>query len=88
MTTPLKRYLKSNKISQRAFAKKLRISTAYMNALVHGSRRPGGPLAARIESVTGIPFKVLVLGKLRIPGLAAQVPGSPAQIQGDETCTN
>jgi len=59
--TNLKEYLEDKKLSQRALARQLSISPSYLNALVAGTRRPSPELAAEIERITGIPFRVLLL---------------------------
>lgn len=57
----LKQYLEDKQISRRRLAKQLGISSSYMAMLVNGERRPSPELAARIERLTGIPFRVLLL---------------------------
>jgi ribosome-binding protein aMBF1 (putative translation factor) len=63
--TALARYLRDAGISQADLARRLKISKSFMNQLVGGSRRPSGPLAEKMEKLTGIPFKTLVLGRSR-----------------------
>jgi len=65
----LKEYLEHNGIAEKDFARKLGISIAYVSMLKSGRRRPGVDLARKIERLTGIPFRRLLLpdenGKVR-----------------------
>lgn len=54
-------YLLDNEISQRWLAANVGISTAHMCAIVKGKRHPSPKLAAKIEKITGIPLRRLLL---------------------------
>jgi transcriptional regulator with XRE-family HTH domain len=57
----LKEYLEHRRIPDKEFAKKLGISIPYVSMLKRGQRRPGVDLARKIERITGIPFRRLLL---------------------------
>ena len=54
-------YLKQTKTTAKQLAERLGISDSYMSMLRLGKRRPSPQLAQKIEAVTGIPFKTLLL---------------------------
>jgi len=54
-------YLSVNQIRQRSLAKQAGISPAHMNMLIKGKRRPSPLIAAKIEKITGIPLRRLLL---------------------------
>jgi transcriptional regulator with XRE-family HTH domain len=54
-------YLKHTKTTGKQLADTLGISDSYMSMLRLGQRRPSPELAQKIEAVTGIPFKKLLL---------------------------
>jgi len=54
-------YLKHTKTTAKQLAERLGISDSYMSMLRLGKRRPSPQLAQKIEAVTGIPFKTLLL---------------------------
>ncbi len=54
-------YLKHTKTSGKELAEALGISDSYMSMLRLGQRRPSPEVAQKIEAVTGIPFKKLLL---------------------------
>ena len=58
-------YMIYNKLNGKKLAGKLGISESHMSLLRLGKRRPSPDLAQKIESVTGIPFKNLLLKKGR-----------------------
>ena len=56
-------YLINKHLSPKQLAAKLDISESYMSMLRLGRRRPSPDLAQKIEAVTGVPFKRLLLKK-------------------------
>ena len=58
----LKEYLEHTGISEKDLAGKLGVSNAYVSMLKRGQRRPSARLAQKIEALTGIPFRRLLLG--------------------------
>ncbi len=56
-------YISHNRLNSKQLAHKLGISESYMCMLRSGRRRPSPDLAQKIETVTGIPFKKLLLKK-------------------------
>ncbi len=54
-------YLLNKHMSPKQLAAKLGISESYMSMLRLGRRRPSPDLAQKIETVTGVPFKRLLL---------------------------
>ena len=60
---PIKEYLINKHLSPKQLAAKLDISESYMSMLRLGRRRPSPDLAQKIEAVTGVPFKRLLLKK-------------------------
>jgi transcriptional regulator with XRE-family HTH domain len=58
----LKEYLEHNDMAEKDLAKKLGVSISYVSMLKRGERRPSPELAKKIERVTGIPFRLLLLG--------------------------
>jgi transcriptional regulator with XRE-family HTH domain len=57
----LKEYLENSGVSEKELAEKLDISLSYINMLKNGDRRPSPQLAEKIEAITGIPFRKLLL---------------------------
>ena len=76
-------YLSSQQVSQRKVAKQAGISPAHMNAIVKGKRRPSPKLAAKIEKITGIPLR-----KLLLPDEAEPVPKPDEAAETPETAEN
>lgn len=58
----IREYLRRSGLSQTEFARRIGVSKPTANLYVHGKRRPSPEIALRIERLTGIPFKRLVLG--------------------------
>ncbi len=58
----LKEYLEHNGIAEKDLAKKLGVTIAYVSMLKRGLRRPSPEMARKIEAMTGIPFRRLLLG--------------------------
>jgi transcriptional regulator with XRE-family HTH domain len=58
-------YMICNQLNSKQLANRLGISESYMSMLRQGRRRPSPDLAQKIENVTGIPFKKLLLKKGR-----------------------
>ena len=58
-------YIIHKKLNGKQLAGKLGISESHMSWLRLGKRRPSPDLAQKIENVTGIPFKNLLLKKGR-----------------------
>jgi transcriptional regulator with XRE-family HTH domain len=56
-------YLINKHLSPKQLAAKLDISESYTSMLRLGRRRPSPDLAQKIEAVTGVPFKRLLLKK-------------------------
>ena len=59
--TSLRTFMKAHKLTELQMATRLGISQPHMNRLKGERQRPSPELAARIERLTGIPFKRLVL---------------------------
>lgn len=57
----IEEYLTQNKMSEAELAEKIGVTQAYVNMMKKGERRPSPELAQKIEAVTGIPFKNLLL---------------------------
>jgi hypothetical protein len=55
-----------NRLNSKQLAHKLGISESYMCMPRSGLRRPSPDLAQKIEAMTGIPFKRLLLKKGRV----------------------
>jgi transcriptional regulator with XRE-family HTH domain len=58
-------FIAYKRLSAKQLAHKLGISESYMSMLRLGRRRPSPDLAQKIETLTGIPFKQLLLKKGR-----------------------
>jgi transcriptional regulator with XRE-family HTH domain len=58
-------YMTHNRLDGKQLAGKLGISESYMSLLRFGKRRPSPDLAQKIENITGIPFKNLLIKKGR-----------------------
>jgi len=56
-------YIACKRLNSKQLAQKLGISESYMCMLRSGRRRPSPDLAQKIEAMTGIPFKRLLLRK-------------------------
>ncbi len=56
-------YLERTDQTESALAARLGISQAHLNEIKNGKKRPSAKLAVKIESITGIPFRVLLLGE-------------------------
>jgi transcriptional regulator with XRE-family HTH domain len=54
-------YLSDKHLSPKQLAARLDISESYMSMLRLGRRRPSPDLAQKIEAITGVPFKKLLL---------------------------
>ena len=57
----LKEYMENTKVTEKEIAEKLGVSTSYVNLIKNGERRPSPELAEKIEALTGIPFRKLLL---------------------------
>ncbi len=57
----LKEYMEHTGTKESEMAEKLGISASYVNLIKNGERRPSPQLAEKIEAVTGIPFRKLLL---------------------------
>jgi transcriptional regulator with XRE-family HTH domain len=58
----IEEYLERSGKTEKELAQLLGISQPYVNQLKRGERRPTPELAAKIEAVTGIPFRALLFG--------------------------
>jgi transcriptional regulator with XRE-family HTH domain len=58
----LSEYIEKTKTTETELANQLGISQGFLNEIKNGKKRPSPDLAAKIESVTGIPFRKLLLG--------------------------
>ena len=58
-------YIRHTRTTGKELADTLGISVSYMSMLRLGQRRPSPELAQRIEKVTGIPFRKLLLRRKR-----------------------
>jgi len=56
-------WMAAHNMKDEQMAEKLRLSVSFVNRLRHGHLRPSSETALRIETVTGIPFKDLMLQK-------------------------
>jgi hypothetical protein len=56
----IQQYLEETNTTEKEFSIKLGISQPFVNLLKRGERRPTPELAAKIESITGIPFRRLL----------------------------
>ncbi len=54
-------YLDKTRKTEVELAATLGISQAHLNEIKHGKKRPSPELALKIEKVTGIPFRALLL---------------------------
>jgi transcriptional regulator with XRE-family HTH domain len=61
----INQFIAHKKFSAKKLAQQLGISESYMSMLRLGRRRPSPDLAQKIEDLTGIPFKQLLLKKGR-----------------------
>ncbi len=63
MTTykSIRDYLKRTGKTESELAELARISQAHVNMIKNGSRRPTPEVAARLEAITGIPLRTLLL---------------------------
>ena len=59
----LKEYMENTGTKESEMAEKLDISVSYVNLIKNGERRPSPQLAEKIEALTGIPFRKLLLNK-------------------------
>jgi transcriptional regulator with XRE-family HTH domain len=59
----LQDYLDRTGRSQASLARELHITPSYASMIISGRRRPSPELAAKIESVTGIPLRDLLLAR-------------------------
>lgn len=59
----LREYFKRSGRTEKQLARLIGVSQPYINMLKNGRRRPKPALAERIEAVTGIPFKNLLIGE-------------------------
>lgn len=57
----LKEYMENTKTTEKELSEKLGISVSYVNLIKNGERRPSPELAEKIEALTGIPFRKLLL---------------------------
>ncbi len=57
----IREYLKRSGRTEKQLARLLGVSQPYVNMLKNCRRRPKPELAERIEAVTGIPFKMLLI---------------------------
>lgn len=61
-------YLKQTGKTESELAELDRISQAHVNMIKNGSRRPTPEVAARLEAITGIPLRTLLLKVEKKPG--------------------
>jgi transcriptional regulator with XRE-family HTH domain len=73
--TSLEQYLEKTGKSERQLARILGITQPYVNQLKRGQRRPAPRLARKIEAVTGISFRSLLL----VEGNGNHQPGHPVK---------
>ena len=59
----IEQYLEESGKSERQLARLLGITQPYVNQLKRGQRQPSPRLAYKIEAVTGIPFRSLLLSE-------------------------
>jgi transcriptional regulator with XRE-family HTH domain len=57
----LKEYMENTGTKESEMAEKLGVSASYVNLIKNGERRPSPQLAEKIEAITGIPFRKLLL---------------------------
>jgi len=58
--TTLRKRLRAKRLKAARIAAPCGVSSGHMAAIFNGSRRPSPELAAKIESITGIPLRVLL----------------------------
>ena len=61
----LEQYLKNKRGRAKQLATELGITPSYLSMLKKRQRRPSPELAQRLEDLTGVPFRNLLLGKRR-----------------------
>jgi HTH-type transcriptional regulator / antitoxin HigA len=59
----LREYLERAGTTEKEIAAQLGISTSHLSMIKKGTRRPSPEVALRIETLTGIPFRSLLLAK-------------------------
>jgi transcriptional regulator with XRE-family HTH domain len=57
----IREYLKKTGTTEKEFAEKIGVSQPFVNLIKRGERRPTPEIAQKIEEITGIPFKKLLL---------------------------
>lgn len=55
-------YLERTGKTEQEFAQELGVSQPFINMIKKGEKRPSPELALKIEKLTGIPFRALLLG--------------------------
>jgi transcriptional regulator with XRE-family HTH domain len=50
-------WIKRSKLTQRVFAAEISLTDAHLSQILTGKRRPGLPIAIRIEDRTGVPVR-------------------------------
>jgi HTH-type transcriptional regulator / antitoxin HigA len=59
----IQEYLEKTGTTEKEFAEKIGVSQPFVSLLKNGTRRPNPELAEKIEAITGIPFRKLLLKK-------------------------
>ena len=59
----IREYLQKTGKSERQFARMVGKAQSHINMIKNGSRRPSPELARKIETITGIPFRSLLVAE-------------------------
>lgn len=76
----LREYCTRHGYKQYELAQLLGIAEAHLSQILSGVRRPGLPIAVRIEDVTGIPAKSWMLSAVSTQGGRKRLPTPMAEI--------
>ena len=68
-------FLKRTGMTEAELARLAGITQSYVNKIKNGTRRPSPEVAARLEAITGIPLRTLLLNVEMGPGMAMQAGG-------------
>lgn len=71
----LSQYMEATGEKQQDFADKIGISQPHLNQIISGNKRPSPEVAARIEKLTGVSFRSLLL-----PGEEHETPVAPSSM--------
>lgn len=57
----LKQYMEASGRTQLELADEVGISQPHLNQIIAGNRRPSPDVAAKLEKITGVPFRTILL---------------------------